>query len=63
MDKDEIDFANADLGLAPVVDEDAEGDDFDAFNADTFGADDVWVEDDHEEVLDSPQLSFELTNC
>lgn len=45
----EIDFASEDLGLAPVVG-DLEGDDFDAFNDDTFGAEDVWVEDDHEEV-------------
>jgi len=53
MNQDDIDFANADLGLAPVVDDDdGEGDDFDAFNADTFGAEDVWVEDDHEEVID-----------
>ena len=49
MNREEIDFANEDLGLAPVHGEDIEGDDFDAFNEDTFGAEDAWVEDDHEE--------------
>ena len=51
MNREEIDFANEDLGLAPVHGEDIEGDEFDAFNEDTFGAEDAWVEDDHEEVI------------
>ena len=45
----DIDFSSEDLGLAPVAG-DLETDEFDAFNDDTFGAEDVWVEDDHEEV-------------
>jgi hypothetical protein len=48
MNKDP-NFASEDLGLAPVND-DNEGDDFDAFNDDTFGAEEVWHEDAHEEV-------------
>ena len=47
---DGIAFASEDLGLAPLVDSDDEGGNFDAFNEDTFGAEDVWHEDDHEEV-------------
>ena len=50
MNKNEIDFSSDELGLAPVDPDEVEGDDFDAFNDDTFGAEDVWVEDDHEEV-------------
>ena len=48
MNKDP-NFASEDLGLAPVND-DLEGDNFDAFNDDTFGAEEVWHEDAHEEV-------------
>ena len=48
MNKDP-NFTSEDLGLAPVNDE-LEGDDFDAFNDDTFGAEEVWHEDAHEEV-------------
>ena len=48
MNKDP-NFTSEDLGLAPVNDE-LEGDAFDAFNDDTFGAEAVWDEDDHEEV-------------
>lgn len=50
MNQDDFDFATADLGLATGIEEDVEGDDFDAFNDDTFGAEEVWVEDDHEEL-------------
>ena len=49
MNKDHT-FASEDLGLAPVSDDIEGGDDFDAFNDDTFGAEEVWHEDAHEEV-------------
>ena len=49
MNKDP-NFASEDLGLAPVNDELEGGDDFDAFNNDTFGAEADWDEDNHEEV-------------
>jgi hypothetical protein len=60
MNRDEVDFANEDLGLAPVHGDEIEGDDFDAFNEDTFGAEDVWVEDDHEEVIDAFRSKISL---
>jgi hypothetical protein len=51
MNKNESNFSSDELGLAPIDGDEVEGDDFDAFNDDTFGAEDVWVEDDHEEVI------------
>ncbi len=53
MNSKEVDFSTADLGLKLGIEEEENNDDFDAFNADTFGSEEVWHEDDHEEVENS----------
>jgi len=56
MNSKDVDFSSADLGLKNEVDEEDSNDDFDAFNADTFGSEEVWHEDDHEEVREEKNL-------
>lgn len=54
MNSKDVDFSTADLGLKSGIEEEESSDDFDAFNADTFGSEETWHEDDHEEVRDFP---------